>query len=99
MQETSKEECKIGDGKMLEELSKFHHQQVVVNTYLDDELVKRDGFWFEEIVEENGVLQFLKEGRLITNIQLEGRLVKKEPIFKNFFTVNENLQRIEIYFP
>lgn len=84
---------------MLEELTNFHDQQVVVNTYVDDELIKRDGFWFEKIQEENGLLQFFKEGHVISSIEIKGRLVKKEPVFKNFFTVNENVQRIEIYFP
>ncbi|MDP4084943.1 MAG: hypothetical protein Q8934_10050 [Bacillota bacterium] len=84
---------------MLKELTKFHHQQVVVNTYNDEELVKRDGIWFEKIVEDNGYLHFVKEGSVILSIKVEGKELKKEPVFKNFYTVNEHTQRIEIYFP
>ena len=78
---------------------KISNCQVVVNTYSDDELINRDGFWFEQIVEDHGFLHFVKLGAILLSIEVEGRILTKEPVFKNFYTINENKQRIEIYFP
>jgi hypothetical protein len=84
---------------MIKELTKFQNCQVVVNTYSDDELIKRDGFWFEQINVDQGFLHFFKEGKVVFRVQIEGKTIKKEPVFKNYFSINENSQRIEIYFP
>jgi hypothetical protein len=43
---------------MIKEITNFQNGQVVVNTYSDDELIKRDGFRFERIIEEQGFLRF-----------------------------------------
>jgi hypothetical protein len=84
---------------MIKEITNFQNGQVVVNTYSDDELIKRDGFRFERIIEEQGFLRFIKDGTVVLSIEIEGKTIKKEPIFKNYFTVKENNQRTEIYFP
>lgn len=84
---------------MLKELTTFQNCQVVVNTYVDDELIKRDGFWFEQLKVDHGFLHFFKDDSVILSVEAEGKKLKKEPVFKNYFTINGNGQRIEIYFP
>lgn len=70
-----------------------------MNTYFDEELIKKDGFWFEQIIEDHGFLRFFKEGIEVLSVKVEGTTFKRESVFKNYFTINENKQRIEIYFP
>ncbi|WML44917.1 hypothetical protein [Neobacillus sp. PS3-40] len=84
---------------MIAEITKFQNCQVVINTYSDEELIQRDGFWFEHIVEDHGFLHFIKAGTIVSRIEVDGRKLTKEPIFKNFYTIRENKQRTEIYFP
>jgi hypothetical protein len=84
---------------MMKELSTFQNRQVVVNTYLDDELIQRDGFWFEQIKVDHRFLQFLKNGSIILSLEIEGKVLKREPVFKHYFTVNDHNKKIEIYFP
>jgi hypothetical protein len=84
---------------MISEIVKFKNQQLVVNTYHEDELIKRDGFWFEKVLEDQGELKFFKEELLLLSLNMNGKEVRKEPVFKNFYTLNENNNRIEIYFP
>ncbi|WP_026576529.1 hypothetical protein [Bacillus sp. UNC438CL73TsuS30] len=85
---------------MPKEMIKFHHRQVVVNTYVDEELVKRDGFWFEEMIMIGSTIAFIKEGKTINVIELpDGIELKKEEVFKNYYSLNIENKKIEIYFP
>ncbi|MBI0575925.1 hypothetical protein IEC97_01015 [Neobacillus cucumis] len=85
---------------MPKEITKFHHRQVVVNTYVDEELVKRDGFWFEEIIMNGSTLAFMKEGKTVNEIELtDGIELNKEAVFKNYYSLNIEKKKIEIYFP
>ncbi|MDQ6599248.1 hypothetical protein E2K98_22035 [Bacillus salipaludis] len=82
------------------EMTKFHHRQVVVNTYVDEELVKRDGFWFEDIIMNGSILAFRKEGKTVNVIELpDGIELKTEAVFKNYYSLNIENKKIEIYFP
>ncbi|MED1467836.1 hypothetical protein [Bacillus salipaludis] len=85
---------------MPKEMTKFHHRQVVVNTYVDEELVKRDGFWFDEMIMNGSTIAFIKEGKTVNVIELpKGIILKKEEVFKNYYSLNIENKKIEIYFP
>ncbi|MDR6998295.1 hypothetical protein [Neobacillus niacini] len=85
---------------MPKEITNFHHRQVVVNTYVDEELVNRDGFVFDSVHLENDSLLFIKDAKTLFRIDsLTGMILKKEAIFKNYYSLNGENKKIEIYFP
>lgn len=85
----------------LQVLELFKNRQVIVNTYIEDELINKDGFLFEkiEIIDER--INFVQNQQTKYSIS-----TTKYPIFhaldnfKNFFAFsNESNEKIEIYFP
>jgi hypothetical protein len=61
---------------------------------------QRDGFWFDHIDLKNGSLYFIKAGLVVYSINhFDEKKLKKEPVFKNFYSLNDAFKKIEIYFP
>lgn len=90
-----------GNGmKTLHSLSNYHHRQVILNYYLQDELIGKDGFQFDtiEIAAQN--LTILKDEKPLVSIDTsEYPGISKSGTFPNFFVLENNRNRTELYFP
>ena len=85
----------------LDLLMLFKDRQVVVNTFIDDELKNKDGFIFDHVEILDRSITFLKDKQTVYSISLEiyPNFQALED-FKNYFSFsNDNNDKIEIYFP
>lgn len=81
-------------------LKKYRYQQVIINQYVDEGLVERDGFMFEEISLTEERISFMNSDQESFVIQLEKNFrFYKSNDFQNFYIVEQGILRIEIYFP
>jgi hypothetical protein len=90
--------------KQLEHLGCFEtykNRQVIVNFYDDEDgLLKRDGFYFDGIAVTPDSLTFFKNNSEINQINLKNyRTYIINTDFQNYFTLRNNNQWIEVYFP
>jgi len=83
-------------------LTTYKNRQVIINTYEDDELVARDGFFFDTIERSAVDLTFFKDGKPCFIVSLQqyphSRIL---PDFSGYFQLysTEQNQKIELYFP
>lgn len=85
---------------MLNELLKFKNRQTIINEYNDEELIKRWGFFLDEMKMNQNSLVFIKNGIHLLEIGLPAHSsVRKDGSFSNLYTIGWDLIRIEIYFP
>ncbi|MGX6445026.1 hypothetical protein ACWM35_17580 [Neobacillus sp. K501] len=85
---------------ILSRLTNYQNQQVILNYYQDDLLQDRDGFNTQTIKLENNQLIFIKQnGKNITiNLKTYPK-IQINPDFQNYYTLQNNTDRLEIYFP
>lgn len=84
----------------VQSLIQFKNQQVIINFYEDDELVKREGFFFDSIHIVDSQLQFTKSESLIFSLPLEiGINFSQQYGFKNYYSIIKGADRVELYFP
>ncbi|MBB6282519.1 hypothetical protein [Geobacillus subterraneus] len=87
-------------GDLLSLLTEYRHRQVVVNFYEEDELVARDGFFFDGIERSDGLLSFIKDGRIRWSIPLDDypsyEAVHDFPRHYRFYGQH---RAVELYFP
>lgn len=85
---------------ILSRLTNYQNQQVILNYYQDDLLQDRDGFNIQTIKLENNQLIFIKQnGKNITiNLKTYPK-IQINPDFQNYYTLQNNTDRLEIYFP
>lgn len=84
----------------VEKLTKYKDRQVVLNYYEDDALAKREGFHFSTIEIVHNQLVFHKSETSQFVINLEGYAgFTVLPDFKDYYSVYNEQDRIEIYFP
>lgn len=85
---------------MLKDISKYRNRQVIINEYEDEELIRRDGFMFEDILVESSRILFLKNTLFIYEfVLLNNHIVRKDKTFPNFYVIESGSNRTEIYFP
>jgi hypothetical protein len=85
---------------MVNDLIKYKERQTIINEYLDEELINRNGFHFDKIKTENNSIQFFKGSIQLKRIDLPVHsTIKKDSRFPNFYVVEWDLSVIEIYFP
>ncbi|WP_017755495.1 hypothetical protein [Calidifontibacillus oryziterrae] len=83
-----------------EVLTTFENRQVVVNVYEDEELVKREGFFFDSITISERNINFVKNNTNKLSIEYTpfNEFVKGDT-FKDYFILKNGNNYIEIYFP
>jgi len=85
---------------LLSLLTEYRHRQVVVNFYEEDELVARDGFFFDGIERSGSMLSFIKDGHIRLSIRLDDyprhRTVHDFPRHYRFYSQH---RAVELYFP
>ncbi|MFD2444783.1 hypothetical protein ACFSO7_12485 [Bacillus sp. CGMCC 1.16607] len=85
---------------MLSDLLKYKNRQTIINEYKDEELVKREGIFFDEMNTIDQSIKFIKDGTIRHQIELPNKFtIRKDSSFSNFFTIEWNDTKIEIYFP
>ncbi len=81
-------------------LSQFKNQQVIINFYEEDELVQREGLFFESLQIVDCLLQFSKEGMIVFALPFDGFMYfTQRTEFKNFYFLEKDNKRVELYFP
>lgn len=82
-------------------LKNYRNQQVIINKYQnEDELTQREGFVFKKVQLAGEMLSFIINEHNSFTIQLvESAKLYKDESFQNFFVLENDTQRLEIYFP
>lgn len=81
-------------------LESFSNRQVVINTYLEDELFDKTGMFLDNIETNDQSVNFIRNKEIIYTIDRN-----KYPNFKylegfnDYYELSNNKERIEIYFP
>jgi hypothetical protein len=85
----------------LQVLEIYQNRQVILNYYQDEELlIQRDGFFFHSIKQTIDSLTFFKNDGTTQSINL-----KEYPTnfintdFQNYYTLRNQTDKLEIYFP
>jgi hypothetical protein len=73
---------------------------MIVNEYLDDELMSRNGFFLEELKVNKDTIYLYRDGMFLYMLDIpENASLKKDGAFPNFYVVEADQKRMEIYFP
>lgn len=81
-------------------LTRYCHRQAVLNFYDDDELLNRDGFFFENIKITDNKILFLNNGLTKAEINLiPFTTFAASNEFKDYYVLKNEISTIEIYFP
>jgi len=85
----------------LEKLKLFKNRQVVINTYEDEELISKEGFFYDNVEVKTDKVEFIKNNNISYTIHFQKYPYFKEMDgFKNYFSFsNFNNDKVEIYFP
>lgn len=81
-------------------LESFSDRQVVINTYIEEELLDKTGMFLDNIETNEESVNFLRNKEIIYTIDR-----KKYPNFKhledfnNYYEFSNDKDRLEIYFP
>lgn len=81
-------------------LESFSNRQVVINTYLEEELLDKTGMFLDNIEISEKSINFIRNKEVIYNIDRN-----KYPNFKylegfnNYYELSNDKERLEIYFP
>ena len=80
--------------------SLYYNRQAVLNFYDDEELIKRDGFFFQTVVITEKEIRFIDENSLIAMIDItQFTSFETSKDFKDHFFLQSATSAIEIYFP
>lgn len=84
----------------VEMLSRYMNRQLVLNKYVEDELVERDGLHIDHVVYQQERLEIYKDGRLARTIPIapSAKFIALEG-FKDHYAFVEGDSRLELYFP
>ena len=87
--------------KDLAALTNYQNRQVILNYYQDEDLLyKRDGFYFVCIQLTNSALIFVKNDGISITIELKDYpQFSINTDFQNYYTLKNNQNVLEIYFP
>lgn len=88
--------------EVAEALSNYKNRQVVLNYYEEEELVRREGFHFEQIlITKENELVFVKDDSLILSISLQPYTMFEisHDFFHNYKLCKDTTHWINIYFP
>lgn len=81
-------------------LNQFKNQQVIINFYEKDELIQREGLFFESIQIVNRQIQFSKGGTIVLSLPFgEYMNFTQRTEFKDYYSLEKGSKRVELYFP
>ncbi|WP_102275254.1 hypothetical protein [Cytobacillus massiliigabonensis] len=84
---------------IINSLIQFKNQQVIINFYEEDELIQREGLFFESIQIVDYQVQFSKGGIIVFSLSFEGYMkFSQRTEFKNYYSLEKDSQRVELYF-
>lgn len=81
-------------------LTAYTKRQVIINNYVEEELINKDGFMIDFIKIENSNIEFIRNSQTVYSIDIKNLssfTVMKE--FSNYFSLSNGTNRTEIYFP
>ncbi|MNY52711.1 hypothetical protein D3C86_1884070 [compost metagenome] len=85
---------------IIQRLFHYHHRQVIVNYYLKEELLSKEGYHFDRIHYVEPCLLIIKDDKHLFSIDTNTYCNISYPgMFANHFTFENNHERIDIYFP
>lgn len=82
-------------------LQSYQNRQVVLNYYVDEELIQRDGFDFQSIIVNDDVIKFISDNTINGTINLTQykTFETSKEFFKNYFDFKNGPNILSIYFP
>lgn len=80
-------------------LCQFKNRQVIINHYVDGELIRRDGFFFECIKLSENNISIIRNDLPLWSISISNFSFQAGVSFQNFFRLLNGDVEIEIYFP
>lgn len=82
-------------------LEQYSNRQVVLNYYIDEELVQRDGLDFQSIIVTDREIKFLNDEKVKATIDLSQykTFEASKEFFKNYFALKNGTSTLGIYFP
>lgn len=82
-------------------LQPYQNRQVVLNYYVDEELIQRDGFDFQSIIVDDDEIKFLSDNNIKASINLTqyNTFETSKEFFKNYFDLKNGTSILSIYFP
>ena len=84
---------------MLNEIKEYKARQVVINHYIDEELVSKTGFLFDYIIIDKKYILFYRQSEVVHELYFANGIIIKENSFPNYFVLHQDLSEIQIYFP
>ncbi|WP_442596063.1 hypothetical protein [Neobacillus sp. D3-1R] len=85
---------------MFKTIMNYKNRQIIINEYMDEELFKRNGFFFKEIIITDHKMYVYKDEQLLYELAIPNRLhFRKDGSFPNYFVMEWETFRTEIYFP
>lgn len=85
---------------MITTLENFNNRQIIINEYANEELINRNGFFFKEITVTSCKIRIYKNNQLLYELSIpENFHFWKDGTFPNYFVMEWEAFRTEIYFP
>lgn len=88
---------------MLKELAKlrtYRNRQVVLTYFEDEQMQKRNGFFFDLIALMPGKIAFWKHEKMLATIDIEeSSTFYQLHDFPHYYAIETKRNRVEIYFP
>jgi hypothetical protein len=82
------------------DISMYKNRQVIINEYMEEELIKRNGLFFEDVLISQSSISFIKSGVTVYELILPNKhLILKDDSFPNSYIIEGEKDRIEVYFP
>ncbi len=84
----------------LDSLKRFKNQQVIINFYEEEELIQREGLFFDSLQIVGRQIQFIKGSTIVLSIPFGGYMnFSQRTEFKNYYSLEKGNKRVELYFP
>ncbi len=80
-------------------LCQFKNRQVIINHYVDEELISRDGFFFDRVDISENKISIIRNDLPLWSINISSFSFHTGDSFKNFFRLLKGDVEIQIYFP
>jgi hypothetical protein len=80
-------------------LSQFQNRQVIINNYMDGELISRDGFFFDRVHISENEISIIRNDLPLWSFTINNFSFQSGETFKNFYRLVNGDAEIQIYFP
>jgi hypothetical protein len=84
----------------LDVLLSYKNRQVVLSEYQGDELLNRDGCFFDHIQSNEDSIEFIRDNLTVKKLIIDqSSQIVPLPGFSHHYAIHHNGLRIELYFP